>query len=61
MNALSTQAEQHSGTTQIWLAAAKGVGKGEGRDKFLVVDPMHWIHYHILPKMQWGHTVEFLP
>lgn len=40
MNALSTQAEQRNGTTQIWLAVVEGVGKREGRDEFLVVDPM---------------------
>lgn len=57
MNALSTQAEQHIDTTQIWLAVRKGGGQGW----ILVIDPTQWIHYHILFEMQWCHIVESLP
>lgn len=34
MNALSTQAEQHGGATQTWLAVAKGVGRGRSGMNF---------------------------
>lgn len=51
MNALSTQAEQHSGATQTWLAVVKGVGPGEGEMDFWSEIPCNeFISTHYPPR-----------